>query len=115
MELGWRINRMSQLKTMTQKWFEEMETFELQTVVQECPAEAAEAVTDLRKEVRVLLAELTKEWEAKNGLVYELREISKEAKAGLNGDLDRADEALKRIELLSLNILPKEGNEPNEP
>jgi hypothetical protein len=43
-----------------------------------------EAVTDLRKEVRALQAELTKEREERNGIVYELREISIEAKAGLN-------------------------------
>jgi hypothetical protein len=36
--------------------------------------------------------------------IYEVSEIHKEAAAGNNGSLDRADTALKRIMLLSSNL-----------
>lgn len=52
--------------------------------------------------------------EQQNGIMYEIREIVKEANAGINGSLERADEALKRIKLLAENLsYLSQGTEEN--
>ena len=55
---------------------------------------------------------IAQQLEREQSIIYEVSEIHKESAAGNNGSLDRADTALKRIILLSSNLLAlgnKEG------
>jgi hypothetical protein len=57
---------------------------------------------------------IARQQERERSIIYEVSEIHKEAAAGNSGSLERADTALKRIMLLSSNLIAlgnKEGSD----